>query len=215
MARPLMFEFPSDSTTWTIDHQMLIGSGLLITPVYEENATSVVGYFPHARWYNYYDGSELPPGTQTLEAPLEYLNMHLRGGYILPTQQPGLTTVASRMNPFSLTVSLDDNRSAVGELYLDDGESIVRFIGSNYSYVTFEAVSNGQSVKIASNVLNSGYNEANLTLSEVKVAGLAGMQIVSVTVNGEAVSFKWVSSFLVIESQTTLASNFVVLINLQ
>ena len=39
-------------------------------------------------------------------------------------QQPGMTTAASRKNPFSLLVALDDTGSAVGDMYLDDGESL-------------------------------------------------------------------------------------------
>lgn len=29
---------------------------------------------------------------KTLEAPLEYINLHIRGGYILPWQEPAMNT---------------------------------------------------------------------------------------------------------------------------
>ncbi|KAK2168503.1 hypothetical protein LSH36_16g03048 [Paralvinella palmiformis] len=51
--------------------------------------------------------------------------LHIRGGYIIPTQLPAKTTTASRSNPFSLIVALDqiDGR-ATGELFWDDGRSL-------------------------------------------------------------------------------------------
>ncbi len=39
-------------------------------------------------------------------------------------QDPAMTTAASRLNPFSLLVALNDVGKAVGDLYTDDGESI-------------------------------------------------------------------------------------------
>ena len=59
-----------------------------------------------------------------LPAPLDHVLIHIRGGYIIPMQEPGMTTVASRKNPFSLLVALDETGSASGDVYLDDGESL-------------------------------------------------------------------------------------------
>ena len=39
-------------------------------------------------------------------------------------QQPELTTAATRQNSFSLLVALDDQQTATGELFWDDGESL-------------------------------------------------------------------------------------------
>ena len=59
-----------------------------------------------------------------LPAPVDHIPIHVRGGHIVPMQGPGMTTVASRKNPFSLLVALDDAGSASGEVYLDDGDSL-------------------------------------------------------------------------------------------
>ncbi len=42
--RPLFFEFPTDTNTFGIDQQFLIGAYLLVSPVLIENATSVLAY---------------------------------------------------------------------------------------------------------------------------------------------------------------------------
>jgi alpha-glucosidase len=61
--------------------------------------------------------------------------IHVRGGYIVPMQEPGLTTTESRKNNYSLLVALDEasGSNTFGDLYLDDGET----------YNTTELVSGG------------------------------------------------------------------------
>jgi len=60
----------------------------------------------------------------TLDASLDFVNVHVHGGNILPTQEPDLNTELSRQHPFGLIVALDDDNSASGFLYYDDGTSL-------------------------------------------------------------------------------------------
>lgn len=46
--------FPKDEATYTLDKQFLWGRVLLVTPVLEPGADSVIGYFPKGVWYDYY-----------------------------------------------------------------------------------------------------------------------------------------------------------------
>jgi alpha-glucosidase (family GH31 glycosyl hydrolase) len=73
-------------------------------------------------------GKLVSNGWQKLNAPLEYINLHVRGGYILPTQDPlgALNTKNSRKNPFGLLIVLDTNGFAQGDLFYDDGESFLQ-----------------------------------------------------------------------------------------
>ena len=62
-----------------------------------KGSTSVKGYFPDATWYDGLDGSILQTsggGGQyhTLSAPWDKINFHFRGGHIILTQQPNITT---------------------------------------------------------------------------------------------------------------------------
>ena len=52
------------------------------------------------------------------------LQIHVRGGLTIPMQDPAMTTTASRRNPYSLIVALDNNGASQGAFYLDDGESL-------------------------------------------------------------------------------------------
>uniref|UniRef100_A0A670ID22 P-type domain-containing protein n=1 Tax=Podarcis muralis TaxID=64176 RepID=A0A670ID22_PODMU len=126
VARPLLHEFVGDKTTWDIYKQFLWGPAFLISPVLDQGAVTVHAYIPDARWYDYHTGKYIGVRRQfqDLGAPLEHINLHIRGGYIIPWQEPDITTNASRKNPLGLTVALDDNGNSRGELYWDDGITI-------------------------------------------------------------------------------------------
>uniref|UniRef100_A0A674JS39 Maltase n=1 Tax=Terrapene triunguis TaxID=2587831 RepID=A0A674JS39_9SAUR len=124
VVRPVLHEFVEDKETWDVYKQFLWGPALLISPVLE-NATSVLAYIPNARWYDYYTEQIAFRGQfHNLSAPLEHINLHIRGGYIIPWQDPAKNTFYSRQNSMGLTVALDDNGFAHGQLYWDDGNSI-------------------------------------------------------------------------------------------
>ncbi|NXD38427.1 MGA protein, partial [Copsychus sechellarum] len=126
VVRPLLHEFVEDRVTWDIDEQFLWGPALLISPVLKQNNRSVNAYFPNARWYDYHTDTDtgFRRQFQNLSAPLEHINLHIRGGHILPWQRPANTTAYSRKNPLGLTVALDDALFAEGHLYWDDGVRI-------------------------------------------------------------------------------------------
>ena len=52
------------------------------------------------------------------------LQIHLRGGTVIPMQKPGNTTTESRKNDYTLLVVLDGIGEASGDLFLDDGLSV-------------------------------------------------------------------------------------------
>lgn len=130
--RALAWEFPDDFSLRATDTQFLFGPSLLISPVLTQGATTVGAVFPGIgegeRWYDWYDLQEVKGVKSgenvTLNAPLEKIRVHIRGGSILPLQAPGNTTTATRGNPFAFLIALDSQGAAKGSLYLDDGESI-------------------------------------------------------------------------------------------
>lgn len=67
----------------------------------------------------------------TLDAPLERIPYHLRGGRVVGTAEPRGTTRDTKAGPLTLLVALPargagEERSAHGVLYNDDGESVVQ-----------------------------------------------------------------------------------------
>uniref|UniRef100_G1SDA0 Sucrase-isomaltase, intestinal n=1 Tax=Oryctolagus cuniculus TaxID=9986 RepID=G1SDA0_RABIT len=170
VVRPLLHEFVSDRVTWDIDGQFLLGPAFLVSPVLEPNAREVTAYFPEARWYDYYTGADVNAKAQwkVLPAPLDYINLHVRGGYILPWQEPALNTNQSRQNPLGLIIALDENKEAKGELFWDDGDTRDTVANNVYILCEFSVIQNRLDVKVS----QSGYKDPNnLTFKEIKIFG--------------------------------------------
>lgn len=183
VARPLVHEFYEDSNTWGVDRQFLWGPSLLITPVLHQGAEKVTAYMPDALWYDFETGglTNWRKREVELELPADKIGLHLRGGYILPTQQPATTTVDSRKNPLGLIIALDDNSEAKGELFWDDGESKNTVANQNYIFCEFSATSKSLDVKI----LHSNYTDPNnLAFTEIKIYGIQEVKDVVVKQNG-------------------------------
>uniref|UniRef100_A0A3P8ZUI1 alpha-glucosidase n=1 Tax=Esox lucius TaxID=8010 RepID=A0A3P8ZUI1_ESOLU len=141
--RPLLHEFVNDKNTWDIDRQFLWGPALLITPALDEGAREVKGYIPDDRWYDFHTARAIGLRGQlvTLPTPLNHINLHVRGGYILPWQKPENNTRYSRKNPLGLIVSLSDSGTAKGSLFWDDGEGIDTVGEGQYLLTLFTAAS--------------------------------------------------------------------------
>jgi len=129
--RALAWEFPNDPSLAAADRQFLLGPSILITPVLAQGATSVDGVFPGIAqgevWYDWYTQSAVNASAGenvTITAPLGHIPIYVRGGSVLPMQEPAYTTYESRRNPWALLVALSSEGSATGSLYVDDGESL-------------------------------------------------------------------------------------------
>ncbi|CAH1273118.1 GAA [Branchiostoma lanceolatum] len=190
VARPLFFEYPTDNNTWGVDTQFLWGDSLMVTPVLEQGATKVTAYFPNDTWYDFYSGRPVVPVGQnvTLDAPQDTINLHLRGGAILVTQQPSTTTTASRKNQFGLVVALNRTLEAWGGLFWDDGDSLDTEGKKEFTMIKFFSSRN----TISSQVMMSGYpGTKDMSLGSIRVYGVA-QKPHSVMANKEAVNYSYV-----------------------
>lgn len=183
--RALTWEFPNDPSLAAADRQFLLGPSLLVTPVLDQGATSVQGIFPGVAdgevWYDWYTGSAVSAAAgenKTIEAPLGHIPVYVRGGSVLPMQEPGYTTKESRQNPWKLLVALDKRGSASGEVYIDDGESLEP---SKTLTVNFSVRKNGLSAKVKGN-----YKVAQ-PLANVTIVGVQSKPS-GIKLNGKTVS---------------------------
>ncbi|XP_023025858.2 lysosomal alpha-glucosidase [Leptinotarsa decemlineata] len=181
VARPLFFEFLDDPATYSIDTQFLWGPALMIIPVLEEAVDSVQAYVPKGVWYDFY--TKWPTTSEgenfTLSAPLDTIPLLIRGGYILPQQNPNQTTTESRKSKIELFVACDQEGKAFGELFWDDGDSLNTYELGQYYLTSFE---------VADNVLRSlNLHESPLAvppnLASLFVLGIDKF-VSKVTVNG-------------------------------
>lgn len=182
--RALAWEFPNDPSLAAVDTQFLVGPSVMVVPVLEPQADTVKGVFPGVGsgeiWYDWYTQSavDAKPGTNTtIPAPLGHIPVYVRGGSILPMQEPALTTRDARQTPWSLLTALSGNGTASGQLYLDDGESLRP---DDTLEVAFEAAHS--SIR----AISRGTWKENNPLANVTVLGVQ-REPSAVTWNGQAV----------------------------
>jgi len=191
--RSLAHNFPTDLETRNINLQFMLSSALLISPVVHESETFVNGYFPkNNRWFDFYTGDEVESGRyHKLDTPMEKINIHLKGGSIIPMQEPEVTTSLSRELPMKILVALDDSGAAVGQLYWDDGES--RVVGDNYATLDFTCTLSGNVLTLNIDVTHSPQDAMtqfdSLIFNEVWVYGATGADdVMTIKVDGADVT---------------------------
>ncbi|KAL8779443.1 MAG: hypothetical protein Q9194_001451 [Teloschistes cf. exilis] len=195
--RALAWEFPNDPSLAAADRQFFLGPAILVTPVLDQGATSVDGVFPGTTRDGevYYDWYTLAPqsntkGNVTIEAPLGHIPVYLRGGYVIPTQEPAMTTRDARKNPWGLIAALSSEGAASGELYVDDGESVVQNATLFVTHWRGIITDAKEQFTASNNALHAAargsYNDTN-PLANVTVLGVQN-PVTSVTLNGADVA---------------------------
>ena len=73
----------------------------------------------------------------TLKAPLDTINVHIRGGSILPLLPPTVRTDVSRSQNYTVVVVPGSDGKAAGQLFWDDGENRDSVTAGEFSLVDF------------------------------------------------------------------------------
>ncbi|WP_413602643.1 alpha-xylosidase [Curtobacterium sp. Curtsp57] len=124
--RPMLLEFPDDPTAAYCDRQYMLGSDLLVAPVFSESG-DVQYYLPAGSWTNWFTGEVVTGGVwRTERHGFDTLPLWVRGGAVLPlstrTDRPDhdyLAALELRAFPAGTTGSVDvrvtapDGRSEV------------------------------------------------------------------------------------------------------
>jgi len=176
-----LFRYPYDNSTYNIDTQFLWGSALLISPVLKENQVDVDIYLPNDIWYDYYSKKcTLSNGSIfTVEAPKDTIPLKIRGGYILPVQDPATTTTSSRKNSFGLLIAPNKFKEAFGYLFWDDGDSLNVWENGLYNEIHFKL----NNTILLNEVVTNNYSDEKIILQNITVFGILN-QPKNVQVNG-------------------------------
>lgn len=128
--RPLSFDYPDDEEARGVEDQLLLGEGLMVAPVYVQNAAGRNVYLPETmkllrlRGADDYDEEILPAGRHYVRCALDEVLLFLRPGCVVPVASGAANCVAeideSSLHTWSY---LPDGGTGSCRLYTDDGES--------------------------------------------------------------------------------------------
>ncbi|CAE6449622.1 unnamed protein product [Rhizoctonia solani] len=124
----LWFKYPQDTKTYGIDLQFFFGDSVLVSPVTEENSTSVDIYLPKDIFYDFLTYQPVQGNGATVSLTnvnFTSIPVHIKGGSVLPLRaSSAMTTKALREKDFNFVVAPGTDGKASGQLYLDDGVSL-------------------------------------------------------------------------------------------
>ena len=125
--RPLAFDYPDDPDAREVEDQLLLGEGLMVAPVYVQNAHGRHVYLPEPmkllrlRAVDDYDEEILSAGHHYIRCALDEMLLFIRPGHIIPVAQPANNTAELDDASLTLWSFLPNGESAEYRMYRDDG----------------------------------------------------------------------------------------------
>ena len=123
--RPLSFDYPDDSRCLEINDQLMLGSEIMVAPVYTQNAKGRMIYLPENMILVRFmpDGSiqqsEISAGDHYIPVALNEVVMFVKKGYVVPVAKPAQNS--DKLDYENLELIGDISSKATYSLYKDDG----------------------------------------------------------------------------------------------
>ena len=120
--RPLMFEYPRDATTYTMDDEFLLGDSLLVAPITKPGVEHRHVYLPEGAWWNFWTGERsLGPAHILVHAPLGQPALFVAANKAI-AMWPEMNFVGERAtDPLTVMAFVDEGRGE-SVLYEDAGD---------------------------------------------------------------------------------------------
>jgi alpha-glucosidase len=171
--KPLVFEFQGDRALRDIDDQYLLGSQLLVAPVYAPGVTARQVYLPEGTWYHWHTGEHFD-GRRFIVAPtpMDFIPLYARGGAVIPLW-PDVPPSTAGYHPRRIHLHIfipeaDGEYQSV--LYEDDGLTFA-FRDGAYRRTDLTLFKEGDHLRLEGVVSGEGYPEFAREAFEIVIHG--------------------------------------------
>lgn len=134
MMRPLLMDYPTDTTALSLNCQYMFGKSLLIAPIVEKGPSSWRVYLPKVKggWYDFYSHRTVGTGWYKAPVSIEHIPVFVKAGSILPLACHTQSTAKALNNDLEIRIYTGNNGSY--QLYEDEGVNYNYEIGKYATY---------------------------------------------------------------------------------
>ncbi|TDW95826.1 glycoside hydrolase family 31 protein [Dinghuibacter silviterrae] len=135
--RPLLSDFPSDTSVFNMDNEYMFGRSLLVSPVTEKGSSMQRVYLPSgANWIDFWTGEQFTGGRRIIKGtPMDILPVFVRAGSILPWGPE--VQYATEKKWDDLEIRVYPGADATFTLYEDENDSY-NYESGAYSEIDFQ-----------------------------------------------------------------------------
>ena len=211
IVRPMWWEF-SGAEYLDVDDKAMLGSGLLVAPFWGENDESMKIELPSGeRWYDFRTLQEVKQSPADVPLNGGRTPVFLRGGSIIPSKRRiRKSSTLMFWDPFTLTIGVNDEGRAEGELYVDDGES---FDFAKGYFIHKKFIFDGQKLSAYNynfrQPVGSFAEKYDVVVEQIKIAGLKQAPTKVTDYNNKALRFDFENGVLTVHRpQLPVIDNF-------
>jgi alpha-glucosidase len=189
--RPLLFEYPEDETTYTMDDEFLLGNALLVAPVTRPGIEYRHVYLPQGTWFHYWTGVRFDgPAHILAHAPLGEPAIYLKANISLPLW-PDMNHAYERpVDPLTLLLHPVEG-SGESALYEDAGNGF-GYERGEYARRSVICEVKGNEISVRLTKREGSFTPERSSVN-LELRGVTG-QPQSVAINGEEVDYTYEES---------------------
>lgn len=210
IVRPMWWEF-SEEKFLDVDDRAMLGSALFVAPITSEDDSSMKVELPSGqRWYCFNTLSEITTPETEVKEDNGRVAVFLRGGSIIPSKRRiRKSSTLMFWDPFTLTIGVDQNNHAEGELYVDDGETF-NFAKGHFIHKKF--IFDGKKLTASDlhgHASNAFIDSYDVVIEQIKITGLTDTPKKITDKNGAELRFDMTDNVLTIHKpQVAVRDNF-------
>lgn len=141
IVRPLFFEFPKDTASYSVENEYMFGDEILVAPVMERKQKTKQIYFPDGNyWYDFWTNKRFVGGTSTtVNLNMETIPLFVKAGSFIPMTEPVSSTDDYSTEKLTVNYYHDSTTNYNSyKMFEDDGSTFGSIEKSEFEFITFE-----------------------------------------------------------------------------